>query len=57
MPTKNLLTYVPVVRRELIRPAGRMDVASHFTLVHEQLVRAKSGFNTLKAAESVTYIA
>ena len=42
MPAKNLLTYVPVVRRELIRPAGRMDVASHFTLVHEQLVQLRA---------------
>ena len=39
-PKRGLLAYVPRVRRDLIRPAGTMDVESHFTLVHDQLVQA-----------------
>ena len=40
-PQKGLLAFAPKVRRELIRPSGTMDVASHFQLVHEQLVQAR----------------
>ena len=41
-PSKGLLMYTPKVRRELIRPSGVMDVASHFQLVHEQLVQLRA---------------
>ena len=41
-PPKNLLTYTPVVRRELIKKSGVMDVESHFTLVHHQLTQLRA---------------
>ena len=41
-PPKNLLTYAPVVRRELIKKSGVMDVESHFTLVHHQLTQLRA---------------
>jgi len=43
-PQKGLLAFAPKVRRELIRPSGTMDVASHFHLVHEQLVQVRAAF-------------
>ncbi len=43
-PTKGLLVYTPRVRRELLRKAGVMDVASHFELVHHQLVQIRAAF-------------
>ena len=43
-PKKGLLAYAPRVRRELIRRAGVMDVASHFALVHDQLVQVRAAF-------------
>jgi len=43
-PAKGLLVYTPVVRRELIRAKGVMDVASHFELVHHQLVQIRAAF-------------
>jgi len=43
-PQKGLLAFAPKVRRELIRPSGTMDVASHFQLVHEQLVQVRAAF-------------
>lgn len=43
-PQKGLLAFAPRVRRELIRPSGTMDVASHFQLVHEQLVQVRAAF-------------
>ena len=38
------LSYTPIIRRELSRPAGKMDVASHFALVHAQLTQLRSAF-------------
>jgi len=43
-PQRGLLHYTPSVRRELIKPAGVMDVASHFELVHHQLVQLRAAF-------------
>ena len=43
-PKENLLSYTPVVRRELIKPSGKMDVKSHFELVHSQLVQLRAAF-------------
>ena len=43
-PSKGLLVYAPRVRRELIRKAGVMDVASHFELVHHQLAQMRNAF-------------
>lgn len=39
-----LMTYTPVVDRELLRPARVMDVASHFRVVHRQLVQLRAAF-------------
>jgi len=43
-PGRSFLTYVPVVRRELLRPAGVMGVAAHFEVVHHQLVQLRAAF-------------
>jgi hypothetical protein len=41
---RGFLSYTHVVKRELIKPAGKMDVVSHFTLVNHQLVQIRAAF-------------
>ena len=41
-PTRGLLSYTPHVGAPSSRPSGKMDVASHFELVHHQLVQVRA---------------
>ena len=41
---RGFLTYTPRIRRELIRPSGVMDVASHFELMNAQLRELRAAF-------------
>ena len=43
-PPRGLIKYAPRVRRELIKPGGKMDVRSHFALVNHQLVQLRAAF-------------
>ena len=42
--SRGFVTYAPRIRRELIRPSGVMDVASHFEMMNAQMSELRAAF-------------